>query len=244
MPQGWTLQADQIDSTMLIRMMENILEVMMANEGYLTRLDAEIGDADHGINMVRGFRLVHERLSSLVDPDVGAIFSTVGMALMEGASGSSGVLYGTFFAQGGGPLHGKKGIDKRNLALLFSSGYAAMQEMSGGTKPGEKTMIDAFDPAVRSLNESASDDRVTLGGALDKAVSAARKGMESTIGLVATKGRAAYLGKRGVGHQDIGATTTYLILKTMLETFKGSTGVKVTKYGSDGMILEEKNLPQ
>jgi dihydroxyacetone kinase-like protein len=224
-------------------MMDNILEVMMANEGYLTRLDAEIGDADHGINMVRGFTLVHERLSSLVDPDVEAILTTVGMALMEGAGGSSGALYGTFFAQGGQPLHGEKGIDKRNLALLFSSGYTAMQEMSGWTKPGEKTMIDALDPAVKSLNESAGDDRVTLGEALDRAVEA-RKGMESTTGLMATKGRAAYLGVRSVGHQDIGATTTYLMLRTMLETFNGRTGVRVTSYGPDGTILEEENLLQ
>jgi dihydroxyacetone kinase-like protein len=224
--------------------MDNIFKVMMANESYLTRLDAEIGDADHGINMVRGFTLVHERISSLVDPDVELILSTAGMALMEGAGGSSGVLYGTFFAQGGQPLHGKKGIDKRDLTLLFSSGYAAMQEMSGETKPGEKTMIDALEPAVRSLNESAGDDRVTFGGALYRAVGAARKGMESTIGLVATKGRAAYLGERSVGHQDIGATTTYLMLRTMLDTFNGRIGVRVTKYGSDGMILEEENLLQ
>ena len=225
-------------------MMDNILKVMTANEGYLTRLDAEIGDADHGINMVRGFTLVHERLSSLIDSDVESILTTVGMALMEGVGGSSGALYGTFFAQAGQPLHGRKGIDKRDLALLFSSGYAAMQEMSGGTKPGEKTMIDALDPTVRSLNESAGDDRVTLGGALDRAVGAARNGMESTIGLVATKGRAAYLGERSVGHQDIGATTTYLMLRTMLDTFNGRTGVRVTRYGPSGTILEEENLLQ
>ncbi len=225
-------------------MMDNILEVMTVNESYLTRLDAEIGDADHGINMVRGFTLVHERLSNLVDPDVEAILTTVGMALMEGVGGSSGALYGTFFAQGGQPLHGSKGVDKKHLALMFSSGYSAMQEMSGGTKPGEKTMIDALDPAVRSLNESAGDDRVTLGGALDMAVDAARKGMESTTRLVATKGRAAYLGERSVGHQDIGATTTYLMLRTMLETFNGRTCVRVIRYDSSGTILEEENLLQ
>jgi dihydroxyacetone kinase-like protein len=117
-----------------------------------------------------------------------------------------------------------------------------MQEMSGGTKPGEKTMIDALDPAVRSLNESAVDDRVTLGEALDMAVGAARRGMQSTIGLVATKGRAAYLGERSIDHQDIGATTTYLILRTMDDTFNGRSGVRVTRYGTNGMILEEENL--
>jgi dihydroxyacetone kinase-like protein len=236
------MPADKIDSTTLILMMDNILAVMAANEGYLTRLDAEIGDADHGINMVRGFTLVQDRLSSLANPDVEAILTVAGMALMEGVGGSSGALYGTFFAQAGQTLHGSKGIDKRNLALLFSSGYAAIQEMSGGTRPGEKTMIDALDPAVRSLKESAGDDLVTLRGALDRAVSAARKGMEGTVGLVATKGRAAYLVERSIGHQDIGATTMYLILRTMLDTFNGRTGVRVTRYGSDGTILEEENL--
>jgi phosphoenolpyruvate---glycerone phosphotransferase subunit DhaL len=236
--------ADQIDSRMLIRMMNNILEVMKANEGYLTRLDADIGDADHGINMVRGFTLVHERFSSLVNPDVEAILTTVGMALMEGAGGSSGVLYGTFFTQGGKSLRGKKWVDKGDLALFFSSGYVAMLEMSGGTKPGEKTMIDALDPAVRSLNELVVDDRVTLGEALDRAVDAARKGMENTTMLVATKGRAAYLGERSIGHQDIGATTMYLMLRTMLDTYNGKIGVRVTKYSSSGMILDEENLLQ
>jgi dihydroxyacetone kinase-like protein len=235
---------EQIDSTTLSRIMDNILTVMMANEDYLTRLDSEIGDADHGINMVRGFTLVHDRLSTLTDPDVEVILTTVGMALMEGVGGSSGALYGTFFYQGGLSLHGKKGIDKRSLAQLFSSGYAAMQEMSGGTKPGEKTMIDALDPAVKSLNESVKNDRVTLGDALGRAVAAARIGMESTTMLIATKGRAAYLGERSIGHQDIGATTSYLILRTMLDTYKGGTGVIVTKYDPNGSILMEENLLQ
>ncbi len=236
------MAADRIDPTMLIHMMDNILEVMMANEGYLTRLDAEIGDADHGINMVRGFKLVHERLSLLIDPDVEAILTTVGMALMEGAGGSSGALYGTFFVFAGQHLRGKKWIDKRDLALMFSSGYAALQEMSGGTKPGEKTMIDALDPTMMSLKESAGDDLVTLEVALDRAVNAAKKGMESTTNIVATKGRAAYLGERSKGHQDIGATTTYLMLRTMLDTLNGVTGIKVTRYSPDGTILDVENL--
>jgi len=220
-------------------MMDNVLKVMIANESYLTRLDAEIGDADHGINMIRGFTLVHERLSILVDPDVEEILTTVGMALMEGAGGSSGALYGTFFGQAGQPLHKKKGIDKSDLAIVFSAGYAAMVEISGGTKPGEKTMIDTLYPAVQSFNESAGAEGVTLLGALDSAVTAARVGMESTIDLVATRGRAAYLGERSKGHQDIGATTMYLIIRTMLDTLEGRVGVRVAKYGPDGAILEE-----
>jgi dihydroxyacetone kinase-like protein len=236
------LSVDQIDSVTLIRMMNNIFQVMMANEGYLTRLDADIGDADHGINMVRGFTLVHERLLILNDPDVEEILSTVGMALMEGAGGSSGALYGTFFVQAAQPLHKKKVIDKIDLSLIFSAGYTAMIEMSGGTKPGEKTMIDALDPAVKSLKESAYNEEVTLLGALKSAVAAARSGMESTIGLMAARGRAAYLGERSIGHQDIGATTMYLIIRTMLDTIEGRIGVRVAKYGSDGAILEETNI--
>jgi len=230
---------DIIEPPILIRMMENILTVMTANEDYLTRLDSEIGDADHGINMVRGFQLVHSRLKVLDNPDVEAILNTVGTSLMEGSGGSSGALYGIFFISGAQQLHGKRGIDKRNLALFFSAGYVAMVEMSGGTKPGEKTMIDALDPAVKSLNESAIDECLSLTIVLQRAVEAAKTGLENTIGLVATKGRAAYLGEMSRGHQDIGATTMYLIIRTMLDTLEGKVGVKVTRHGSNGAILEE-----
>jgi phosphoenolpyruvate---glycerone phosphotransferase subunit DhaL len=233
---------ETIDSPMLIRMMDNILAVMEANEEYLTGLDAEIGDADHGINMVRGFQLVHERLAGLSDPSVSDVLNTVGMAIMEGAAGSAGVLYGMFFIQGSASLQGKNAIDRASLASVFSTGYAAMVEMSGGTKPGEKTMIDALDPAVRSLNASAGDADVTLHGALDKAVNAAKGGLESTIDLVATKGRAAYLCERSKGHQDIGATTMYLIIKTMHDTLEGRVGVKVTRHATSGAIFEEVYL--
>jgi len=233
---------DAIDSKTLIRVMDNILAVIEANEGYLTSLDAEIGDADHGINMVRGFQLVHERLSALGDPSVSEIMSTAGMAIMEGAAGSAGVLYGTFFMQGGAALEGKSIIDKEALASLFSVGYAAMVEMSGGTKPGEKTMIDALDPAVKSLNESANNPSITLSYALDGAVAAAKTGLASTIDLIATKGRAAYLGERSRGHQDIGATTMYLIMRTIRDTLRGETGVRITKHAPSGAILEETPL--
>jgi dihydroxyacetone kinase-like protein len=233
---------ESIDSSTLIRMMDNILTVIEANEGYLTSLDAEIGDADHGINMVRGFRLVHERLSALSDPSVEEVLNIVGTAVMEGTAGSAGALYGMFFIGGGTSLHGQKVINKMALASVFSSGYAAMIEMSGGTKPGEKTMIDALDPAVKSLNESAGDASVTLTGALGRAVAAAKRGLESTINLVATKGRAAYLGERSRGHQDIGATTMYLIIRTMCDTLEGRIGVRVVKYALSGAIVEETNL--
>jgi dihydroxyacetone kinase-like protein len=233
---------DTIDVKTLITAMDNTLAVIEANEAYLTSLDAEIGDADHGINMVRGFQLVHERLSGLSNPDVAEVLGTVGMAIMEGAAGSAGVLYGMFFTQGGAILEGKNEIDKAALASMFSAGYAAMVEMSGGTKPGEKTMIDALDPTVKSLNESASNAGITLSSALDAAVEAARRGLESTIDMLATKGRAAYLGERSRGHQDIGATTMYLIIRTMRDTLRGEKGVKVTRHAPSGAILEETPL--
>jgi phosphoenolpyruvate---glycerone phosphotransferase subunit DhaL len=233
---------DCIDSSTLIRMMDNVLLVMEANEGYLTDLDAEIGDADHGVNMVRGFRLVHDRLHALSDPGVEEVLNTVGMAVIEGVAGSSGVLYGMFFTQGGASLQGRKVIDKSALASFFSSGYSAIVDVSGGTRPGEKTMIDALDPAVKSLNESAGDVSATLTVALERAVEAARGGLERTIDLVATKGRAAYLGERSRGHQDIGATTMYLIIRTMCDTLEGGVGVKIVKHAMNGAILEEANL--
>jgi len=233
-----------IDANTLLKIMKNTLKVMEANEEYLTKLDAEIGDADHGINMVRGFKLVNERLSSLNNPDVGTILNTTGMALLETVGGAAGPLYGMLYIKGGESVQGKKEIDKKDLAMLLEAGLEGVQTIGGGTVPGEKTMVDALDPAVKVLKESAERGDESLVDVLEKAVKAAREGMQKTIPLIAKRGRASYLGERSIGHQDPGATSTYLILRTILDTLKGKIGVKVSKYGSDGAILEETYLTE
>lgn len=230
---------DVITANLLLKIMKNTFEVMKANEKYLTRLDAEIGDADHGINMVRGFSLVNNRLSPLTNPDMGIILNTVGMALLETVGGAAGPLYGMLYIKGSQPVRGKTEINKKDLAALLEAGLIGVQTIGGGTVPGEKTMVDALDPAVKVLKESTNNDDITFMMALEKATEVAREGMKKTIPLIAKRGRASYLGERSIGHQDPGATSAYLILQTMLDALNGKVGLKVTKYGTDGAIIEE-----
>lgn len=228
----------KITADVMLKIMKNTLEVMKQNEKFLTDLDAIIGDADHGVNMVRGFTLVNERLASLNNPDVGTIWNTAGMALMETVGGAAGPLYGFLYLQASNPVKGKREVGKEEIAAMIHAGMKGVQQIGGGTVPGEKTMVDALDPAVKVLKEVVNDENVTLIAALEKAVEAAKKGMKDTIPMLAKKGRASYLGERSIGHQDPGATSTYLILQTMVDTLNGKTGLKVKKYGSDGAILE------
>lgn len=233
------MPTDVITANLLLKIMKNTLEVMKANEKYLTRLDAEIGDADHGINMVRGFSLVNNRLLPLTNPDIGIILNTVGMALLETVGGAAGPLYGMLYIKGSQPVRGKTEINKKDLAALLEAGLIGVQTIGGGTIPGEKTMVDALDPAVKVLKESTNNDDITFMMALEKATEVAREGMKKTIPLIAKRGRASYLGERSIGHQDPGATSAYLILQTMLDALNDKVGLKVTKYGTDGAIIEE-----
>jgi dihydroxyacetone kinase-like protein len=122
---------------------------------------------------------------------------------------------------------------------LLEAGLKGIQTIGGGTVPGEKTMVDALDPAVKAVKESINNDEITFIMALEKATEAAKEGMQKTIPLIAKKGRASYLGERSIGHQDPGATSSYLLLQTMLDTLNGKVGIEVTKFGTDGSIIEE-----
>ncbi|RLE77488.1 MAG: dihydroxyacetone kinase subunit L [Thermoprotei archaeon] len=202
-----------------------ILDVMKENEKYLTDLDAAIGDADHGINMVRGFTLATERLKN-VNPasDVGTILNTVAMALLETVGGAAGPLYGMWFMNMAQVTMGKSEVDKKLLAEMLEMGLKGVQDIGGGTQPGEKTMVDAIHPALQELKKAANDPSISLLEALEKAAKAAEEGMKATIPMIAKRGRASYLGERSRGHQDPGATSSYLIIKTIYDYLKEKQG--------------------
>jgi len=202
-----------------------ILDVIKENEKYLTDLDAAIGDADHGINMVRGFSLATERLKDLnPSSDVGTILNTVAMALLETVGGAAGPLYGMWFMNMSQKAMGKNEVDKKLLAEMLEAGLKGVQDIGGGTQPGEKTMVDAIYPALEELKKAAENESVSLVEALKKATEAAEKGMKATIPMIAKRGRASYLGERSRGHQDPGATSSYLIIKTFYEYVKEKKG--------------------
>ena len=183
----------------------------------LTKLDAAIGDGDHGTNMDRGMRKVLEKLDGAEGDDIGATLKAVGMALVSSVGGASGPLYGTLFMQMGAGAAGATELDLSGWTEALAKGAAGVQAR-GKAELQDKTMIDALIPAVEALKEHAGD---SLADALTASADAAQKGMEATIPLVARKGRASYLGERSADHQDPGATSTHLLLRAAADTFAG-----------------------
>jgi dihydroxyacetone kinase-like protein len=189
------------------------------NRQYLTKLDSAIGDADHGINMDRGFKKVMEKLPDSADKDIGAILKAVGMTLVSTVGGAAGPLYGTFFMRAGMAVDGKDELTPQDVVAMFDAALQGVV-MRGKAELEDKTMVDALTPAVEALKESVAADE-DLSDGLAKATAAAEAGMKATIPLVAKKGRASYLGERSAGHQDPGATSSYLLMKAASEKFDG-----------------------
>jgi dihydroxyacetone kinase-like protein len=191
------------------------------NRDYLTTLDSAIGDADHGTNMERGMRKALERLDGVEGADIGATLKAVGMALVSSVGGAGGPLYGTFFIQMGGATAGKDEVVLADWAQAVKAGVDGVQSR-GKAEPGDKTMVDALLPAAQSLREAA-DQGTDLAEALRQAADAAEEGMKATTELVARKGRASYLGPRSAGHQDPGATSSYLLMKSAADVLVTDT---------------------
>lgn len=184
---------------------------------YLTQLDSAIGDADHGINMSRGFRAALERLEANPPDDIAGVFKAVAMALIGKVGGAAGPLYGTMFLEMGKVVDGKERLEAEDLAAAFRAGIDGIKAR-GKAEEGDKTMIDALEPAYAALQEAVASGR-GVGEAIDAAAEAAARGMEATIPLVARKGRASYLGERSAGHQDPGATSSHLIIAAAAEAW-------------------------
>ena len=188
-------------------------EVFTQQRDFLTRLDTEIGDADHGLNMNRGFNKVVEKLPSVADKDIGFILKNTGMTLLSSVGGASGPLFGTFFIRAAQAANAKQSLDLAELHQMVQEGVDGVV-MRGKAETGDKTMCDAWWPALAALQQ-AQQQELPLNEALDKAVAAAAAGTEATIQMQARKGRASYLGERSIGHQDAGATSTLLLLTAL-----------------------------
>jgi dihydroxyacetone kinase-like protein len=187
--------------------------VIEENRQYLTKLDTAIGDADHGNNMYRGFKKVNDQISTYQDKDIGAILKAVAMTLISTVGGASGPLYGTMFLQAGTSLAGKNELTAEELGSLLTNGLQGIK-MRGKASLGEKTIIDALEPAVEAYNQSIAAGK-TINEALKLAVDSAEKGAEGTIPMIARKGRASYLGERSKGHKDPGATSVSMLVAAL-----------------------------
>ncbi|GAA4684943.1 dihydroxyacetone kinase subunit DhaL [Phytohabitans rumicis] len=180
---------------------------------YLTQLDSAIGDADHGVNLNRGFTAVLAALDGPPPATVGEVLVKTGSTLISKVGGAAGPLYGTAFRAIGKALPPDSTVDVASLGQALRAGLAAVQKL-GAAVPGDKTIVDAYGPAVAAF-EKANDEG--LGAAARAAAEAAAEGMRATTALQARKGRASYLGPRSVGHQDPGATSTWLIFQALAD---------------------------
>jgi dihydroxyacetone kinase-like protein len=192
--------------------------VIAANRNYLTALDAAIGDADHGVNMDRGFAAVVEKLDETpTGTDIGAILRLTGMALLSTLGGASGPLYGTFFVRMGKACESRADLSLGDWADALDAGVEGVV-FRGRAEAGDKTMVDALLPARDALR-AAVKDGAELAAGLAAAAAAAEEGMRATTPMVAKKGRASYLGDRSAGNQDPGATSAYLLLKAAADVW-------------------------
>lgn len=198
----------------IVQWLQKFATAIESNKDYLTELDAAIGDADHGINMERGFKKVMSQLPTVADQDIGNILKAVSMTLISTVGGASGPLYGTLFLRASTAVAGKQELTTEDMLGMLQTGLDGVVQR-GKAQLGDKTMLDVLSPAVTAFQKAVDEGKGTL-GALQQAVAVAEQGMKDTIPMLAKKGRASYLGERSVGHQDPGATSSYLMLKSLL----------------------------
>jgi len=209
----------QITAEHVITFVERVAAKVKEQRDYLTQLDSAIGDADHGVNLDRGFSTVLTKLPAVADKDIGTILKTVGTTLVSTVGGASGPLYGTAFLRAGMAAGDKTVLSPQDLLAALEAALEGIQTR-GKSNRGEKTMIDAIGPGVDALRAALAAGDEPL-AALRAGVAACEAGMQATIPMLATKGRASYLGDRSVGHQDPGATSAYLMAQALLEVVEG-----------------------
>jgi phosphoenolpyruvate---glycerone phosphotransferase subunit DhaL len=199
-----------MDAAFFLAWMAEAGTVIEAQRDHLTQLDAAIGDADHGINLARGFSAIAAALEQATTPTPGSVLILAGSTLISKVGGASGPLYGMALRQAGKSLGDSRDASLPELSASLEAALAAVQKL-GAAREGEKTMVDALAPAVSALQKAIAEG-ATPPDALAAAAAAAAEGAQATVSMQALKGRASYLGPRSVGHEDPGAASTALIL--------------------------------
>lgn len=201
-----------VSTQKLIEILSDMSAIIQENKDFLTELDMPIGDSDHGINLARGFLAVTEKLPALADKDIGTVLKTVGMTLVSTVGGASGPLYGTAFMKAGAKMAGKTEVGIDDLLTMLHESAEGIK-MRGKSTTGEQTMLDAMVPALEAMKaaEGTPQERLAAG------LAAAQDGVERTKAMIATKGRASYLGERSLGHQDPGATSFTLLFSVIVK---------------------------
>lgn len=207
-----------VGNSEVLRWLEALQQAYARNRDSLTELDSAIGDADPGTNMDRGFTAVKAELPAHASSDIGSILQKVATVLIRSVGGAAGPLYGTFFLRAGVACAGKTQMGAADVLAMFQAGIEGIQQR-GKAVPGDKTMLDALLPAVEAMRKGI-EGGAGLAEILDAGAAAADAGMLATVPMQARKGRASYLGARSIGHQDPGATSSCLLVKTAADTWR------------------------
>lgn len=208
------------DTESAIAVIRAMAAAMEENRQWLTRLDSEIGDGDHGTNMHRGFQAALERLDGAEPSSAADALKAVSMALISKVGGAAGPLYGTAFLRASTTLSGKENVSAEETAEALEAALAGVKQR-GKAQAGDKTMVDALEPAVAAAKEAASSGK-GVAGVFRAAAEAAAEGAEATVPLAARRGRASYLGQRAAGHKDPGAASTHLLLDAAARALESS----------------------
>lgn len=201
------------DSKKVMEIILKIVDKIEEHKEYLTELDQPIGDSDHGINLARGFEAVKQKAAALDGKDIGTALKTVGMTLVSTVGGASGPLYGSAFMKAGVAMAGKTEMNADDFLVMMDAAVEAVKQR-GKASEEEATMLDAMCPSLRAM-KAAHEEGKSTAEMLDAGVKASWAGAEHTKDLVATKGRASYVGERGLGHQDPGATSYSYMLEVV-----------------------------
>ena len=198
------------------RMLEGIVDTLREKKDYLNRLDAEIGDGDHGRTVFEAFEKVLDKIKlEEKDSDLGTLLKEVGRTIAFSGGAATGPLFGTAFIEAGKAIEGKAEIKLEDWSRLVKAAEEGIKKR-GRAQVGEKTMLETVHSVCESLQKSV-EEKESLEKALINAGKAAREGMESTKNMVSRRGRSSRLGERTKGHLDPGAASSYYILKSMIK---------------------------
>ena len=204
---------ESLDASQSLEMLKHVARRIIEAEPLLTDADRNLGDGDHGLGMQRGMTAVLEKLENGAFSDIQSIFNATGMAMMSSMGGASGALFGTLFRSGAKTLTDKSALDSSALSEFVVAANEGIQTR-GGASPGDKTMVDALDPAA---SESLNTKDIPINEALEAVATAAELGRDKSKDMIATMGRAKTLGEKSVGHPDAGACSVAIIFRAMAE---------------------------
>ena len=210
-----------IDPRFINLLISRTADCIETNKDLLTELDSNIGDADHGINMSRGFQAIMGISTELSQLKFGEVLKKAGMTMLTKVGGASGPLYGSLLL-GMSKCAPEEEIDLKELAKMLHSGIEDVKKR-GKSDIGEKTMLDVLVPVSSQLDKEVNNFQ-SKEQLLENIVKQAEKGLELTRQMEATKGRASFLGKRSIGHLDPGAMSSCLLIKSICEMFNTKQG--------------------